>query len=185
LKEKDVVWADEEAGHAAILESVDDLDSLPPGLYEMKILNPTGDPDCRKPQYSVKFEERGVEDLRASYPRKAFERVRRLSEVDAAFYELVVGPWIRAVSTPWSATLVKWLHPMRTSRYLSSDVFDPRMAGVAILAGIVRQYRAPADSDNRFLALEHEASEAVARALEAWTSLRDRLAETMFNSLYE
>jgi len=68
--------------HRAILESLDDVVNLPPGLYEMKISNPTNDPDCRKPQYSVSFEERRVEDLAFDNPRKAFERVRQLSQAD-------------------------------------------------------------------------------------------------------
>src|SRR6185503_14569122 len=34
--------------HRAILESLDEIAALAPGLYEMQIDNPTGDPDCRK-----------------------------------------------------------------------------------------------------------------------------------------
>ncbi len=34
--------------HRAILDSLGEIEALAPGLYEMKIDNPTGDPDCRK-----------------------------------------------------------------------------------------------------------------------------------------
>ena len=33
----------------------------------MRIDNPTGDPDCKKPNYAVRFEEREVADLRFDY----------------------------------------------------------------------------------------------------------------------
>ena len=68
------------------MESLDEIDRLKPGLYEMKIDNPTGDPDCRKPQYSVRFEPRQVEDICYAYPRKEFERARQLSETNEATY---------------------------------------------------------------------------------------------------
>ncbi len=42
--------------HRAILESLAEIAALEPRLYQMKIENPTGDPDCHKPHYSVRFE---------------------------------------------------------------------------------------------------------------------------------
>ena len=65
--------------HRAILDSLGKIEALPPGLYEMKIDNPTGDPDCRHDAYTVRFEERRVEDLRFPVDRVAFERVREVS----------------------------------------------------------------------------------------------------------
>ncbi|MFX8616658.1 DUF3141 domain-containing protein, partial [Acinetobacter baumannii] len=41
--------------HRAILESLAEIEALAPGLYEMKIDNPSGDPDCHKPTYSIRF----------------------------------------------------------------------------------------------------------------------------------
>ena len=72
--------------HRAILESLDEIEALAPGLYEIKIENPSGDPDCHKPSYSVRFEPRQVEDLKADYPRAAFERVRQVSEFNETLY---------------------------------------------------------------------------------------------------
>jgi pimeloyl-ACP methyl ester carboxylesterase len=119
--------------HRAILESVDELEALQPGLYEMKILNPTGDPDCCKPQYTVTFEERRVEDLRFDYPREAFAKVWQVSEVNTALYETFAGPWVRTLAAPWSAAMPKWLHPMRMSRYLYSERFNPQGKIIKIL----------------------------------------------------
>lgn len=170
--------------HRAILESVDDLEDLAPGLYEMKILNPTGDPDCRKPQYAVTFEERRVEDIRFDYPREAFEKVRKVSEWNEAFYRTFISPWVRATSTPWSAALLKWLHPMRISRYLYSEQFSPWMIGVAALAALVREHRQRLAPDNPFFRMERQASQGISQALDTFRKLRDHLYETMFKTIY-
>ena len=118
----------------------------------MVVSNPTGDPDCRKPQYSVKFEERRVEDLAFEYPRQAFERVRRLSDANEAFYRTFVAPWVQAATTPWSAAVLKWLHPMRTSRYLWSERFLPWMGAFAVLADAVSKSRHALAEDHPLLA---------------------------------
>ena len=44
--------------HRAILESLAEIEALEPGLYEMKIDNPTGDPDCHRPQSGRRSEPR-------------------------------------------------------------------------------------------------------------------------------
>ena len=83
----------------------------------MKIENPTGDPDCHRSQYSVRFEERDLKTLRLDYPREAFERIRRVSEINDRLYQTFVSPWVREMVNPWTAEAMKWLHPMRISRY--------------------------------------------------------------------
>lgn len=171
--------------HRAILESVEELEALAPGLYEMRILNPTGDPDCHKPQYSVAFEERRVEDLRFDYPREAFERVRRISEFNSALYEACAGPWVRALATPWSAALLKWLHPMRLSRYLYSERFNPWMGLVAGGAELLRQDRRRVTDDNPFIELEGRFAEQISRALDSYREARDQAYEQLFRRIYE
>jgi hypothetical protein len=46
--------------HRAILEHLGEIEALEPGLYEMKIDNPTGDPDCERDQYAVRFKPRRI-----------------------------------------------------------------------------------------------------------------------------
>ncbi|NIR30849.1 MAG: DUF3141 domain-containing protein [Gammaproteobacteria bacterium] len=170
--------------HRAILESLDEIEALAPGLYEMKIDNPTGDPDCRKPQYSVTFEERGVEELRFDYPEEAFERVRALSELADAAYRLFVSPWVRAAVNPWSAALIRSLHPMRASRYLFSEQLNPWMWPVAAGARAVRSHRAQAPADNPYVRLERAGIEDVSKAIEGARELRDHGLEQAFRLLY-
>ncbi len=129
--------------HRAILESLAEIAALPTGLYEMKINNPTGDPDCHRPQYSVRFEERDLKALQFDYPREAFERVRQVSEINDRLYQTFVSPWVRATVNPWTAEVLKWLHPMRLSRYLFSESFSPWMYSIAVLGEVISKNRAP------------------------------------------
>ncbi|WP_211167102.1 DUF3141 domain-containing protein [Aromatoleum evansii] len=170
--------------HRAILESVNELEGLAPGLYEMRIVNPTGDPDCRKPQYAVVFAERRVEDIRFDYPRKAFETVRLISELNESHYRGFVSPWVQAVATPWTATALKWLHPMRTSRYLFSEKFCPWMKAMETLAPWVREHRWPVDADNPWLVGEQAASRMISNGLDAYRRWRDETQEAMFAALF-
>jgi pimeloyl-ACP methyl ester carboxylesterase len=170
--------------HRAILESLDDVVNLPPGLYEMKISNPTNDPDCRKPQYSVSFEARRVEDLAFDNPRKAFERVRQLSQANETLYSNFVSPWVQAMTTPWSAEVLRWLHPMRTSRYMLSEKFCPWMHGIARLADEVRLKRMPVSSDNLMRSAERTLSQQPEAAIEMVRRTRDSAEEQGFRNLY-
>ena len=171
--------------HRAILDSLARIEALEPGLYEMKIDNPSGDLDCHKPFYSVRFEPRKVEDLKHAYPRQAFERVRRMSEFNEALYRAFASPWVRMVATPWTAELLKWLHPMRTSRYLLSGVFNPWMSGVAVLAGVVARNRRPLAKDHPLIERERKSAAAITRALENVREARDAISERTFSALFE
>jgi hypothetical protein len=170
--------------HRAILESLDEIEALAPGLYEMKIDNPSGNPDCHKPAYSVRFEPRQVEDLKADYPREAFERVRQVSELNETLYRTFVSPWVQAVANPWTAEMLKWLHPMRTSRYLLSEAFNPWMRGVAALADIVAENRQPLPQDQPLIERERAAMGEITQTLENVRKARDAAYEQTFGLLY-
>lgn len=170
--------------HRAILESVAEIDALAPGLYEMKIVNPTGDPECHKPYYTVRFEERSVEDLRFEYPRAAFERAQRVSEMNETIYRTFVSPWVQAMTTPWSAATLEWLHPMRTSRYLWSESVSPWMRVFASLADSIRDKRKPLGETNPYLVAERQAIEQVSMTLDRARKARDTLQERAFSTVY-
>ncbi|MFH1558368.1 MAG: DUF3141 domain-containing protein [Pseudomonadota bacterium] len=171
--------------HRAILESFGEIETLAPGIYEMKIDNPTGNPDCHKPEYSVRFEERRVEDLRFATPRAEFEQVRHLSEVNEQFYKTMVSPFVRMASNPWTAATLEWLHPMRTSRYLLSESFSPWMHGVAALARLIEQRRQPLPEDDAHLRREREAIDRVSEVIENGRRQRDATEERVFQALYD
>ena len=171
--------------HRAILESLGELDALEPGLYEMKISNPTGDPDCRKPQYSVHFEERQVEQIRYAYPEKSFEKVRAVSEWNEMVYKNAISPWITAFANPLSAEMLKWLHPMRTTRLLFSEKFNPWMLPIASMVPVIQHARMAAGEENHFVDIEHSISALISRLLDGYRQIRDTASEELFKAMYD
>jgi|TARA_R100000501_G_scaffold17834_1_gene34099 hypothetical protein len=170
--------------HRAILESIEEISALPPGLYEMKIDNPSGDPDCNKPSYTVHFEERDVTDIEVDIPSQAFERVREMSEANEEFYSTFISPFVRGLSNPATASMIEWLHPMRTSRYLFSEEFNPWMRAIAALAPMVERGRTPLPSTDPFRAAEREASERISKMIQQAREHRDAMEEEAFALAY-
>lgn len=170
--------------HRAILESLERIGKLKPGLYEMKIDNPSGDPDCHAPDYKVRFEPRDVSDLQHNVPVEAFEKVARLSEANEAFYSAFVSPWVRLMTSPASAEMLKWMHPMRTSRLMFSERFNPWMHLVRQTAENIAESRKPLDRDDPMLARERATLEAVGDAIERARVARDAGFERTFRTLY-
>jgi len=170
--------------HRAILESLDEISALEPGLYEMFIDNPTGDPDCHKPAFSVRFEPREVADLRADYPREAFEKVAQVSRTNEAIYSTFVSPWVRAMATPLTADALTWMHPMRVSRMMFSTAFNPWMAGLASLAANIRESRQPLPDNHPARLAEDRVVGDMTRQLEAARKARDATLEQVFGLLF-
>ena len=150
----------------------------------MKIDNPTGDPDCHKPQFEVRFEERQVEDLKFTTDFNAFDRARQVSETNEALYSVFVSPWVLASTNPWAAETLKWLHPMRTSRYLFSERFNPWMHLVATFAAVVEQGRQPLPYGHPFMRAEEDVFDQISDAIERIRRQRDTSAERVFDALY-
>jgi hypothetical protein len=171
--------------HRAILESLSDVEALAPGLYEMKIDNPSGDPDCHKPVFAVRFEPRRVEDLRPEDTGGAFERVQQVSVFNETMYRSFVSPWVKALANPWIADTLKWSHPMRTSRYLLSEAFNPLMFGVSALARSLDNSRQPLPEDHPLVARERAAFAQVTKALEDVREARDAGSEQLFSAIYQ
>ena len=170
--------------YRAILESLEEIDRLKPGLYEMKIDNPTGDPDCRKPQYSVRFEPRRVEDIRYEYPREEFERARQVSEWNELMYKALVSPWVRAMSSPLTALVQKWLHPMRVSRYMFSDRLNPWMIPFGLVAPYLPANPRGSAPDNPWIQFEQLLSQSIITGLDQYRKVRDQTSESEFSALY-
>jgi len=170
--------------HRAILEKLADIEALKPGLYEMKIDNPTGDPDCASDQYLVRFEPRRVEDLHFDYPVAAFERVREASELSESIYRTYVSPFVKAAANPWMTETLKWLHPMRIKTYLWSERFVPWMDVFAVLGDAVSRNRHEVSQDNPMLALERQLIGEISAFWDVARKIRDAGQEHMFTTLF-
>lgn len=170
--------------HRAILESLDEIDSLEPGLYEMKIKNLTGDPDCKKQAFSVSFEARDVSEIGEVHPEDALRNVAQVSRVGEAAYDLFLGPWLRALTTPQSAEALRAMHPMRWSRLMFSARYNPWMRAVQAMAASIRPDRVPLPEDNPQLTAERENLERIRASLGAMRVARDHASATLFKALY-
>lgn len=170
--------------HRAILEQLTDIEALEPGLYEMKIDNPTGDPDCARHQYSVRFEPRTIDDLRFEYPQRQFERVRQISEFNESVYRNVVSPWICAMANPWLSLCLYWLHPMRVSRYVFSDKVNAQMATFSPMAEAISKIRHALPDDHPLIAQEREWIAQMSAFWETTRKVRDSVQERVFSTIY-
>ncbi|QIE47718.1 DUF3141 domain-containing protein (plasmid) [Pseudohalocynthiibacter aestuariivivens] len=170
--------------HRAILESLGKIEKLKPGLYEMKIEAPTGKTDARDAQYKVRFKPRDVSDLAHEVTEQAFEAVRGVSEINEAFYSTFVSPWVRLMTTPASAEMLKWMHPMRTSRLMFSEKFNPWLGLVRLAAEAVAETREPLAPEDPMIVLERATIAAVGEAIERARIARDATSERTFRTLY-
>jgi hypothetical protein len=170
--------------HRAILENVGRLEALAPGLYEMKIDRPAPAPSPDERRLAVHFEERQVEQIRYDYPKPEFEKVRAVSEWNEAMYQRFVGPWISSFANPLGAELQKWWHPMRSTKLLYSDRFNPWMWPVSGWANVAREHRKAAAPTNTFVEAERAASAVAYELLDAYRRLRDAWSEQLFSLLY-
>ena len=170
--------------HSAILENLDDIEALVPGLYEMKIDNPTGDPDCERHQYVVRFEPRRIEDIQFAYASRGFERVRDISEMNENIYRAFVSPWVCAMANPWMSDALKWLHPMRASRYVFSERILPWMGVFEVLADAVSSSRHPLPDEHPLLAQERRQIEEISALWETVRRIRDAALERAFEIVF-
>ena len=158
--------------HRELINVMDMLEELPPGLYEMVIeQRPKHDvpQDLDRDTYTVRFETRTVDDIRAlnrdrRTEESLFSTIKQVSEINEQLYERLCGPVVRAMSNEATARLLRLLHPLRARQYLLSGL-NPSLALLPVVAEQVRQHRHPASEDNDFLQLEHAVSKQVVGAL--------------------
>jgi tellurite resistance protein len=173
--------------HKQIIGNLQGIDLLPPGLYEM-LIEP-GDKHFKVNDYNVRFEKRDFEDIRAlgdadGGGEEAFGPVAVISDFNDRLYRTFVRPWVRALTTGFSAEVFRQLHPLRVSRYMSSD-WNPLSLPVQFLAGEIKKNRRGVRPDNPFLKAERMAADGVASLLDAYRDGRDGFHEGLFRLLYE
>ncbi len=177
--------------HAEIVQALDVIETLPPGLWEMVIDDKHPDTphaELVPGRYLVRFERRTLDDIRALEPtredERPFEAVARVSAITEGLYRTFVSPWIRPWITESTAEALRNLHPNRLQHTLWSDR-NPWMSVVRELAETVRRQRRPVAADNPFLALEHRAAEQIEGALDGYRQWRDKAIERLFTAIYQ
>lgn len=165
------------------------IDCLPPGLFEL-VITPSSDEEIKsgKPEWHSHFELRTFDDLRAFGRNnveddRAFEAVRRVSELNHALYNTFLHPMIKASSMPQMADTLFKYNPLRLS-YTAFSSDKPYMKGVEKLAEGVSAARKPVEQENPFFQAQEAISGQISSALNAYRDMRDKIVEQTFFTVY-
>ncbi|MBC7906841.1 MAG: DUF3141 domain-containing protein [Rhodospirillaceae bacterium] len=168
--------------HRAMIDNLDVISTLPPGLYEMTI-----EKGGAEGGWKVGFAKRELSDIQSLDDSRReelfFIPVARVSEFNKNAYEQFVSPWMRMLGSPLSGEMIRRANPDRLDRWLWSEI-NPLMTVVGDLAGTVRDQRRRASPDNPFLRAEQQTAELMANWLDHFRDVRDMATETLFYMLY-
>jgi pimeloyl-ACP methyl ester carboxylesterase len=172
--------------HAQIVEVLEHIESLRPGLYLMEIHESKG--AGGKTEYEVTIEERRLEDLRRlnrleRRDERPFEVVAEVSALGDRAYTLFARPVVRALVNEGSAGLGRMFHPLRCQRWAVSDL-HPALWPLPALASVVRARRRAAPPDNPYRQLEKAAASLITGGLDLYRDLRDAAMEALFFQIY-
>jgi len=171
--------------HTQIVDLIEYIEHLPPGLYGMQVEEQKTDEGVR---YDVLLIERRVEDLQIlqKYDRKdemPFQVVEATSETLASTYETFVHPVVSAVVTPTGATMRRTMHPQRAQRWAVSDL-NPFLWPLKGMADMVRANRAPRNDDGPMAIMERWTAAMTSASWDLYRDLRDAAVENTFFRIY-
>lgn len=167
--------------HTEIVEALDYIEKLRPGLYVMKLEETSG---TGKDKYISTFREVSLENLRRlnkleRRDEKPFELVEELSVINEKIYAIYGRPLVRSLVNEKTAEMWRNLHPLRVQRWFFSDL-NPFMKPFREMASTVKADRKPASKDNYFHKLEEAWSEIITASLNRYRDLRDATSEAAF-----
>lgn len=168
--------------HDQLVASLDMIESLPPGLYEMKLESKAGMAlqrwDHLEPgDYTVQYQHRTMDDLRALNPEgrdeeALFSTVAQVSAQNATFYKTWLRPWVQMWAQPGVADMLGRLHPLRLQRQLMSDK-APLAPWIRQVARKARDQRLTLAEDHPLRKLEQAASDKLIALLNEHRDRRD------------
>ncbi|MEQ8212554.1 MAG: DUF3141 domain-containing protein [Smithellaceae bacterium] len=171
--------------HTEIVEALDYIEKLRPGLYVMELEETSG---TGKDKYLSTFREVPLENLRRinkleRKDEKPFELVEDLSVINEKIYAIYGRPLVRSLVTEKTAEMRRNLHPLRAQRWFFSDN-NPLMGPVSAAASTVKAGRKPVSQDNSFRRLEEAWSEIITSSLNLYRDLRDATSEAAFFQIF-
>jgi hypothetical protein len=179
--------------HDQLVSSLDVIESLPPGLYEMKLQRKDGKETQRWDElepgdYTVHYEHRTMDDIRKLNPEgreeeATFSTISQWSELNSRLYKTWVRPWIRMSATRESATALMKLNPLRLQRQLFSDT-HPAAAFIRQQAAEARAKRVHLDDDHPLKQFERKMAQRISDELNAYRDQRDARTVKMTRQLF-
>jgi len=177
--------------HGEFTSSMDMIDMMPPGLYEVVIEDIADDTANRaliSGDYLFRLVPRKLDDVRALGGNSAeddlkFATVDRISTINRRLYESYLGPFVRSVTPPAFGEWARKMHPNRVRFSIFSDE-NPAMGFVAASAERIRGQREAAGEQNMLSASEKTMAASISATLTAFGAARDALTEQLFHLTY-
>ena len=169
--------------YAQIVNVMESIEALPPGLYAMKIADRKGG------GYDVSFEERRLEDVMKRLNRferadeSAFATANVVSEFLQRAYEIFGRPLAQGLAHEEGARMVRNLHPLRMQRWIFSDL-NPWMSALGPVAAAVRAHRQALSDDSPARQAERCFSDLLGASLDYYRACRDAASEAAFFQVY-
>ena len=171
--------------HAEVASTMKTIESLAPGLYEMKIEDFVGEGVHRS--FTVSFHKRTLDDIRALDDGRddeaPFAAVARASEMQAEAYDVGLRPMVKAMVNPILAEQSRALHPARAQRALFSSR-NPMVKPLQQMAEQAKAERRPVAADNPFMQVERVWADLVEQSLDMARDMRDMWYELTFFALW-
>src|SRR5450830_86077 len=168
--------------HDQLVTSLDIIESLPPGLYEMKLRAKSGAEQLRwetlEPgDYTVHYEHRTMADLTAMNPEgrdeeAMFSTIAKLSDANAKFYKTWIRPLLKLTVTRQVADSIGKMHSMRMQRQMLSDTL-PVAPLIRAAASHAREHRVEVADDNPMRLQEKKTAQQITEALNKYRDQRD------------
>ena len=179
--------------HDQLVTSLDVIESLPPGLYEMKLRAKAGLETQRWDQlepgdYTVHYEHRTMQDIVALNPEgreeeQLFSTIAKVSELNASFYKTWIRPWVKIMSTREVGDAIGKQHALRLQRELISDAL-PIAPMIREIAKQVRAQRTHASPDSDLSQMETKLDAQITESLNDYRDKRDAQSVELARSLY-
>ncbi len=181
--------------HDQTISTLDQIELLPPGLYEMVIENRTTSQTADKLSYGnfdVRFDPRTVADIRKLGERfdsggdedeAVFSTIAQVSSWNASAYKTLLRPLITTVVGRPQGELLMAFNPSRLQHHLMSDA-NPLVKPVRDMAKAVRENRNPLTSRNVFSRAEKTLSRHIVKGLDFYRDTRDATTAQWVETVY-
>ena len=174
-----------------LIQFMDMIDLLPPGLYEAVITEVDENVENQKlvnGRYLFSLKARTLGDIRAmggndAEDERRFATVCAVSEVNLGLYRTFASPILKNIITEQSPNVLRQLHPNRLRFEIFSDR-NPLMSPASAWANAIRLNRQAVSRENPFLHMEAAASDWIVKCLDAFTDTRDAMVEGIFMATY-
>ncbi|MBK7615803.1 MAG: DUF3141 domain-containing protein [Vitreoscilla sp.] len=169
--------------HSQLVNSLDVIENLPPGLYELKLRRKDGAElerwdDLEPGSYTANFEHRTMDHLRAVNPEgreeeALFSTMAKFSEINTSLYKTWIRPWLQPMVSRPMADAMTHLHPLRWQRQMFADG-HPGAAAIAAWATQVREQRHALSTDHPGRQWQQGMSSLIETSLNLFRDLRDQ-----------